>query len=136
MHLRVLARVRRVLPCAMDLFFRFDFAAARYLPRLALSHRCHRLHGHTFQIEMTIRGELDQDSGWIVDFDDVDRIMGELKDELDHRQLNDIPGLENPTTEHLAQWLWARIAQRCEGLYRVTVQEHPSRGVSYYGPAR
>ena len=120
----------------MELFFRFDFAAARYLPNLVASHRCHRLHGHTFQIELTIRGELDQNSGWIVDFDDVDQIMSELKDELDHRQLNDIPGLENPTTERLAQWLWTRIAQRFAGLYQVTVQEHPSRGVSYYGPAR
>ena len=119
----------------MDLFFRFDFAAARYLPYLPASHRCHRLHGHTFCVELTIRGELGVDSGWIVDFDDVDRAMVELKDELDHRQLNDIPGLENPTTERLAQWLWTRISQRLAGLYRVTVQEHPSRGVSYYGPA-
>jgi 6-pyruvoyltetrahydropterin/6-carboxytetrahydropterin synthase len=118
----------------MDLFFRFDFAAARHLPKLASSHRCRRLHGHTFQIELTIRGEMSGDRDWIVDFDDVDQFMTELKDELDHRQLNDIPGLENPTTERLAQWLWVRIAPQFEGLYKVTVQEHPSRGVSYYGP--
>ena len=120
----------------MDLFFRFDFAAARYLPNLSASHRCHRLHGHTFHVELTIRGEVGRDTGWIVDFDDVDRIIGELKDDLDHRQLNDIPGLENPTTERVAEWLWARIVARFAGLYRVTVQEHPSRGVSYYGGAR
>lgn len=119
----------------MDLFFRFDFAAARYLPNLPAAHRCHRLHGHTFHVELTIRGEVGQDSGWIVDFDDVDRIIDELKDDLDHRQLNDIPGLENPTTEQLAQWLWAHIGAHFPGLYRVMVQEHPSRGVSYYGPA-
>ena len=76
------------------------------------------------------------DTGWIVDFDDVDRIIEELKEDLDHRQLNDIPGLENPTTERVAEWLWTRIAVRFAGLYRVTVQEHPSRGVSYYGGAR
>ncbi len=119
----------------MDLFFRFDFAAARYLPNLPASHRCSRLHGHTFHVELTIRGELGDAAGWIVDFDDVDRAMVELKDALDHRQLNDIPGLENPTTERLAAWLWAHIAQRFAALYSVTVQEHPSRGVRYYGPA-
>ena len=120
----------------MELFFRFDFAAARFLPNLPASHRCHRLHGHTFQVELAIRGELGEHSGWIVDFDDVDRVMTELKDELDHHSLNDIPGLENPTTERLAQWLWARIAAQFSALHRVTVQEHPSRGVSYFGPRR
>jgi len=120
----------------MDLFFRFDFAAARFLPNLPASHRCSRVHGHTFHIELTIRGELGEDSGWIVDFDDVDRAMDELKDALDHRRLNDIPGLENPTTERLAEWLWTRIAERLPGLHSVTVQEHPSRGVRYYGPSR
>ena len=119
----------------MDLFFRFDFAAARFLPRLPASHRCSRLHGHTFHVELTVRGQLGADSGWIVDFDDVDRAMAELKDALDHRQLNDIPGLENPTTENLALWLWTEIAARIPGLYCVGVQEHPSRGVRYFGPA-
>lgn len=119
----------------MDLFFRFDFAAARFLPQLPASHRCSRVHGHTFHIELTIRGELGEDSGWIVDFDDVDRAMLELKEALDHRQLNDVPGLENPTTEKLAQWLWGQMAERFAGLYCVTVQEHPARGVRYFGPA-
>ena len=118
----------------MDLFFRFDFAAARYLPKLPASHRCSRMHGHTFQVELTIRGELSAESGWIVDFDDVDRAMIELKDALDHRQLNDIPGLANPTTERLAQWLWVRMAERFAGLYRVSIQEHPSRGRSLLWP--
>lgn len=118
----------------MDLFFRFDFAAARYLPKLPASHRCSRMHGHTFQVELTIRGELSAESGWIVDFDDVDRAMIELKDALDHRQLNDIPGLANPTTERLAEWLWVHMAERFAGLYRVSIHEHPSRGVHYYGP--
>jgi 6-pyruvoyltetrahydropterin/6-carboxytetrahydropterin synthase len=118
----------------MDLFFRFDFAAARYLPKLSAAHRCSRLHGHTFHVELTIRGDLGEESGWIVDFDDVDRAMVELKDLLDHRQLNDIPGLENPTTERLAEWLWAHIKPRFSCLYSVTVQEHPSRGVRYFGP--
>jgi 6-pyruvoyltetrahydropterin/6-carboxytetrahydropterin synthase len=118
----------------MDLFFSFDFAAARSLPRLPASHRCSRLHGHTFHVELSIRGELGDESGWIVDFDDVDRAMTELKERLDHRLLNELPGLENPTTESLAQWLWDAIVRQFPGLYCVTVQEHPSRGVRYYGP--
>ena len=119
----------------MDLFFSFDFASARSLPHLPAAHRCSRVHGHTFHVELTIRGELGAESGWIVDFDDVDRAMVELKERLDHRLLNDIAGLENPTTERLAQWLWTQIASRLPGLYCVTVQEHPSRGVRYFGPA-
>ena len=118
----------------MELFFRFDFAAARFLPNLPDSHRCHRLHGHTFQVELTIRGELAAGADWIVDFDEVEHVISELKDALDHRQLNELPGLENPTTEKLALWLWTRIAERFSGLHRVTVQEHPSRGVTCFGP--
>lgn len=119
----------------MDLFFSFDFAAARSLPQLPATHRCSRLHGHTFHVELTIRGAAGVESGWVVDFDDVDRAMAELKEQLDHRLLNEIPGLENPTTEMLAQWLWREISRRFEGVFCVTVQEHPSRGVRYYGPS-
>ena len=118
----------------MELFFRFDFAAARRLPQLPADHPCQRVHGHTFMIELTVRGDVGPNHYWIVDFDEIDRLTADLKGALDHRYLNDVPGLENPTTEMLAQWLWQRLASAVPGLYRIMAQEHPTRGVAYYGP--
>ncbi len=118
----------------MELFYGFDFAAARYLPGLPASHPCSRMHGHTFNIEVHLRGELDRKTGWLVDFDDLQRQVATVKAELDHRCLNEIPGLELPTTEIIAEWLWQRLQVELAGLYCLVVQEHPSRGVRYYGP--
>ena len=119
----------------MDLFLTFDFAASRRLPRLPESHPCSRLHGHTFHVRLVLRGEVDPASGWLVDFGDVEAQVATIREQLDHRYLNDIAGLENPTTEHVAEWLWRRLQPQLPGLFEVTVQEHPARGVSYYGPA-
>lgn len=118
----------------MELFYRFDFAAARRLTTLPGSHPCSRLHGHTFNVELNLRGELDRRTGWLVDFDDLQRLEAAAKGELDHRYLNDIAGLDLPTTEMIAEWLWQRLKPELASLYCVVVQEHPSRGVRYYGP--
>jgi 6-pyruvoyltetrahydropterin/6-carboxytetrahydropterin synthase len=118
----------------MDLFYRFDFAAARRLPQLPPAHPCSRVHGHTFQVELRLRGEIAAETGWLVDFDLLDQLVDSIKGALDHRYLNDIAGLAVPTTEHLAMWLWRRLVADLPALSRVSVQEHPSRGVHYYGP--
>ncbi|MEQ8659760.1 MAG: 6-carboxytetrahydropterin synthase QueD [Gammaproteobacteria bacterium] len=118
----------------MDLFLTFDFAAARRLPRLAATHPCSRVHGHTFMVRLVLRGEVAEESGWMVDFGSVEAHLAELRERLDHRYLNDIEGLENPTTERLAEWLWRQLAARLDGLHEITVQEHPARGVTYRGP--
>ncbi len=119
----------------MDLFVDFDFAASRRLPGLPPSHPCSRLHGHTFQVRLRLRGEVDPDSGWLLDFGDVEALIARITETVDHRYLNDLAGLENPTTERLAEWLWPRLAGDLPGLFEITVQEHPSRGVVYYGPS-
>lgn len=118
----------------MDLFVGFDFAAARRLPHLPATHPCSRLHGHTFTVRLVLRGEVDPDSGWVIDFDDVDTQLARLRERLDHRCLNDIDGLDNPTTERLAEWLWRELHGHLHGLCELTVQEHPTRGVTYRGP--
>lgn len=120
----------------MDLFVDFDFAASRRLPLLPSTHPCSRLHGHTFNVRLRLRGELDRSTGWLVDFADVDAAIDAVRAVLDHRYLNDIDGLGNPTTELLAQWLWRRLAPELGMLHEITVQEHPSRGVVYYGPGQ
>ncbi|MEX2479930.1 MAG: 6-carboxytetrahydropterin synthase [Gammaproteobacteria bacterium] len=120
----------------MDLFVTFDFAASRRLPGLPASHPCSRLHGHTFMVRLVLRGEIDRASGWMVDFGEVERRMEAVRLLLDHRCLNEIEGLHNPTTEIIAEWLWQRFCPDLPGLHEITVQEHPSRGITYYGPAR
>ena len=120
----------------MDMFVHFDFAASRYLPRLPASHPCSRMHGHTFQVRLVVRGEIDRTSGWMVDFGEVEQRMSAVRALLDHRCLNDIAGLENPTTENIAEWLWGRFAGDLPGLHEIGVQEHPTRGVIYSGPQR
>ena len=119
----------------MELFTSFDIAAARRLPGLPSSHPCSRVHGHTFHVRITLDGEVDAVTGWVVDFGAVEQATDALRATLDHQYLNDIDGLENPTTEHLAQWIWSRLADDFEELVAVQVQEHPARGVIYRGPA-
>ena len=117
----------------MELFVKFDFAASRQLPNLPASHPCSRLHGHTFYVELTLTGEIDETTGWLLDFADVEREVDDVKQKLDHRYLNEISGLQNPTTEILATWLWRELKDKLSTLAAVKVQEHPSRGVIYRG---
>lgn len=91
----------------------FDFDAAHYLPHVADDHKCKRLHGHTYRVEIRMTGERQTDGyarGMVVDYDDIAAAWAPLHDMLDHRLLNDIGGLENPTTEVLAPWILTRIS--------------------------
>lgn len=117
----------------MEIFNRFSIEAARRLPRLPEGHPCSRLHGHSFQVEVHVSGPLDPDLGWVVDFEDIRRAWQPVHASLDHRCLNDIAGLENPTSEHLAQWLWARLKKDLPGLSKIVVMETPVSGCTYRG---
>jgi 6-pyruvoyltetrahydropterin/6-carboxytetrahydropterin synthase len=119
----------------LELYSRFDFAAARRLPALPATHPCHHLHGHTFEVEIVLRGEPQPGFDWLIDFGEVEHAVEQLKGELDHRYLNDIEGLANPTSEVIARWVWRRLKPMFSLLDRVTVTEHPSRGVTYCEPA-
>jgi 6-pyruvoyltetrahydropterin/6-carboxytetrahydropterin synthase len=83
------------------------------------------MHGHTYNIEIMVRGALDEHAGWVVDFEEIDEAVAPVIAVLDHRCLNDVRGLENPTSENVARWLWERIAGRLDGLSAVTVAENP-----------
>ena len=108
----------------VELTKEYRFEAAHRLPRVAPEHKCHRMHGHSFVIEVTVAGEVDEAMGWLVDFGDITAVVEPLlKKELDHRTLNDVPGLENPTSEALSGWLWRRLAPVLSGLSAITVQE-------------
>lgn len=112
----------------------YRFEAAHLLPNVPEGHKCRRLHGHSFVIDVTARGDVDERVGWFVDYADIDAEVAPLRDALDHRYLNDIEGLENPTSEILAAWLWKRLESRVPGLWKVTVHETCNAECAYYGP--
>lgn len=101
----------------------FQFEAAHRLPFLPEDHKCHRLHGHSFRIEIVVSGKCDPKSGWLVDYDDLSKAFKPLWEELDHRYLNEIKGLENPTSERIAKWIWDRLKPILPLLTEVIVAE-------------
>jgi 6-pyruvoyltetrahydropterin/6-carboxytetrahydropterin synthase len=117
----------------MDLFKAFTLEAAHRLPNVPPGHKCARLHGHSFRIELHVEGEVDPHTGWVMDFADIKRAFAPLYDQLDHHYLNDVEGLENPTSERLAIWIWQRIQPALPLLSEVVVHETCTSGCRYRG---
>ena len=113
------------LEMLMFLLRRYRFEAARRLDRLPGDHPCSRLHGTSFELVIQIEGSMDERIGWIMDYADLDDLVAPTLDRLDHRFLNEIPGLESPTTEHIAQWIVDDLGARLPGLRRVELWESP-----------
>ena len=116
----------------MEIFKEFTFEAAHRLPHVPADHKCHRLHGHSYRVEIHVAGPVDDDAGWIMDFADIKQAFEPVHDALDHRYLNEIPGLENPTSEVVAVWIWNRLADRLP-LSAVEVRETCTTGCIYRG---
>ena len=93
----------------MDIFKVFTIEAAHRLPNVPQGHKCARLHGHSFRIELHVSGEPDPHAGWVMDFAELKSLFQPIYDRLDHHYLNEIDGLENPTSERLAIWLWEQV---------------------------
>ena len=119
----------------MDIFKVFRIEAAHRLPNVPSGHKCSRLHGHSFEIEVRLRGEVGVESGWVADFSDISAAFKPLHDRLDHYYLNDIPGLENPTSENLAIWIWEALKPQLPLLAEVAIRETCTSGCRYTGPA-
>lgn len=117
----------------MDIFRIFHLQCSRRLPALPESHPCSRLHGHSFRVELTVSGDIDPTLGWVLDFADIEAAWQPIHATLDHRHLNDIAGLENPTSEHLATWLWQQIRPALPGLSQIRVMETHDSGCTYHG---
>lgn len=109
----------------------FSFEAAHRLPGVGPDHKCSRLHGHLFKVEVAIAGEVDPELGWVMDFGDLARTAGRIISSLDHRVLNDIPGLENPTSENLSKYLFDRIATGIPDITALTIHESPYSRCTY-----
>ncbi len=103
----------------------FTFEAAHWLPNVPPSHRCHRMHGHSYRIELTLQGAVDSITGFVVDFFDVEAVFDPVLRQLDHHTLNEIEGLENPTAELISLWIWNKVKPQLPQLAQVKVFETP-----------
>lgn len=111
----------------------FRFEAAHRLPKVPAGHKCARLHGHSFKVELTIAGPVNPETGWLIDFGTLHEIWQPLHDQLDHNYLNEISGLENPTSEVLAKWIWDHLKPRLRELVHVTLFETCDARCEYAG---
>ena len=117
----------------MKIFKDFTFEAAHRLPNVPEGHKCARLHGHSFRVRIVIDGPVDAHAGWVLDFGDLKAAFRPLYERLDHNYLNDIGGLENPTSEQLARWIWRELRPRLPLLDEVQVRETCTSGCIYRG---
>lgn len=119
-----------------ELVKRFRFEAAHLLPHFPEGHKCRRLHGHSFVVEIRVCGEADAHTGCVMDYGDIKAAAQPFVDSLDHRYLNEIDGLDNPTSEQIAAWIWDRVAPKLPGLAAVAVDETCTTRCIYRGPGR
>jgi len=117
----------------MEIFKRFTFEAAHQLPNLPDGHKCRRLHGHSFAVELHVTGPLVAPQDWVMDFADVTGAFKPLRARLDHYYLNEIEGLENPTSEVIARWIWERLKPALPQLSKVVLHETCTAGCIYRG---
>ena len=117
----------------MEIYKQFTFEAAHRLPNVPDGHKCARLHGHSFKTTLYVRGDVGADSGWIMDYADITTAFKPVYERLDHYYLNEIEGLENPTSEVLARWIWHELKPSLPGLSKVEINETCSSGCIYEG---
>lgn len=110
------------------------FEAAHSLPHTPPSHRCRRIHGHSYKCELHVTGPLDPQKGWVVDFAEIDQHCAPLLAQLDHHYLNEVAGLENPTAENICIWIWERLKTHLPGLIAVVIHETIDSRCVYTGP--
>lgn len=117
----------------MDIYKEFTIEAAHLLPNVPEGHKCKRLHGHSFKIEVHVGGDIDPELGWVMDFAQLKNSFKPVFEQLDHHYLNDIEGLENPTSENLACWVWDRLIGDLPQLSAIIVKETCASGCIYRG---
>jgi 6-pyruvoyltetrahydropterin/6-carboxytetrahydropterin synthase len=118
----------------MEIYKEFTFEAAHRLPNVPEGHKCARLHGHSFMVRIAVDGELGALTGWVMDFGDIKTVFHPIWKQLDHFYLNEIPGLENPTSENLAIWIWNKLKPELPQLSRIEIRETCTSGCVYSGP--
>ena len=117
----------------MIIYKEFRFEAAHRLPNVPADHKCARLHGHSFVVGVHVEGPVGKESGWVMDFGDISKVFSPIYDQLDHYYLNEIKGLENPTSENLAIWIWQRLKPELPALSMLEIKETCTSGCQYRG---
>ncbi len=115
----------------LELKSHFQIESARFLPLLPKTHPCAHMHGHSFKIILTLVGDIDPKIGWVIDYNDIDAAVKPILNLIDHKILNEVPGLENPTSEFLAIWFYEKAKPLLPQLTKVTIAETPSTECSY-----
>src|SRR5438105_281472 len=115
----------------MQILREFTFEAAHKLPHVPPGHKCGRLHGHSYRVEIHVQGPVERDTGWVMDFSDMKGAFMSVHEQLDHRYLNDLEGLSNPTSENVARWIWQRLQPELPLLCQVVVRETCTTGCIY-----
>ncbi len=111
----------------------FSFEAAHLLPRVPEDHKCRRLHGHSFMVDLSVSGEMDPELEWLIDYGEIKKVVEPIRQSLDHHYLNEIEGLENPTSENVAIWIWDRLISSLPQLVEVCVRETCNNACRYRG---
>jgi len=111
----------------------FEFAAAQALPQFPAGHKCRNLHGHTFKVTVSVRGQVDEATGLFYDHAVISDAMRPIVEQLDHSYLNDVPGLENPTIENTSRWIWEKLVSKLPGLYEIILHETSNARCIYRG---
>lgn len=117
----------------MEIYKEFSFDSAHFLPNVPEGHKCKNMHGHTYKLRVYIKGQPDPELGWIMDFKELKDKVAVVIDQLDHKLINDIPGLVNPTAENITIWIWKQIAPVLPQLSKIQLYETPTTGVIYEG---
>lgn len=117
----------------MEIFKEFSFDAAHRLPEVPPTHKCARLHGHTYYVTIFVQGPVGEQSGWIMDFAEIKTAFKPILEQLDHYYLNEIEGLENPTAENIARWIWQRLKPTLPALSKIMIKETCTSGCVYSG---
>jgi len=117
----------------MVIYKRFVFDSAHFLPNVPQGHKCKNIHGHTYTLTVYLEGDLDEELQWVMDFKDLKDVVNPIVDRLDHQLMNEIEGLENPTAERIAVWIWDRIQPKLPLLSKIELKETPTSGVIYEG---
>ena len=117
----------------MELRKTFQFEAAHLLPHLPTGHKCRRLHGHSFMVDVVVEGECDLQLGWVMDYADIKQAFKPYWEQLDHHYLNEVPGLDNPTSENVAKWIWEKLKPELPLLKEVVVAETCTARAVYRG---
>ena len=117
----------------MKIYKDITFEAAHMLPNVPEDHKCRQLHGHSFKIRITLDGPIDKSIGWVEDFSELKKAFDPIYQKLDHHYLNEISGLENPTSENLVKWIWERLKPNLKYLCSLEVKETCTTGCIYEG---